>query len=97
MVDFADVQLVNGVSDLHPYRGYKGTKPGMMRPGTFGSEMANVNLETMKKLLNDDKMMSTVKLTINDPNDDRETPGANSSMAVAGSIIRLRPERDLNR
>ena len=96
LVDFADVQLVNGVSDLHPYRGYSGQKPPLGRPGTFGSEMANVNLETMRRLLADEKMMSTAKLTINDPNDGKETP-CNSSMAVAGSIIRLRPERELNR
>jgi hypothetical protein len=54
--------------------------------------MANVNLETMRRMLADDKMMSTAKLTIMEEN----TP-ANSSMAVAGSIIRLRPERELNR
>jgi hypothetical protein len=78
---------------LHPYRAYKGTKAAG-RPGTFGSELANVNLETMRRLLADEKMMSTAKLTIVDPRE--ETP-ANTSMAVAGSIIRLRPERELNR
>jgi hypothetical protein len=56
--------------------------------------MANMNLATMQRLLADEKMMSTAKLTINEPNGE-DNP--NSSMAVAGSIIRLRPERELNR
>jgi len=52
MGDYVDMQLVNGVTDKHPYRGARqrvGFKP------EFESEKATVNLETMRRLLETDR------------------------------------------
>lgn len=81
-----DMQLLSGLTELHPYRGQRGLR-GMKKRPDANSENATVNLETMRRFLDNDKM-SMPKLTVEDGSKESIT-GSNSGMAVAGSIAAL--------
>jgi hypothetical protein len=51
--DIVDAQLLEGVNELHVYRGPRGARYGKNRD--MGTDGATVNLETMRRLLETDR------------------------------------------
>jgi len=53
LADIVDAQLLQGVNDIHPYRGPRGARYDKNRD--MGTDGATVNLETMRRLLETDR------------------------------------------
>lgn len=51
LADYVDMQLTNGVTEKHPYRGNR-HRPGLKE---YGSEKNTVNLETMRRMIETDR------------------------------------------
>ena len=90
MQDYVDLQLTCGIVDKHPFRGARnrrGYKPD------FESEKATANLETMRRLLETDRI-SAPKLSVMEECSKEDGESKPSSKAAnAGSAARLNADQ----